>query len=481
MMRPAALIYLLAIAATFQMSAKVTLPPIISDGMLLSAGKASLWGSAKPSSQVVIKPSWTDKVTKTTAGSDGSWNVEISTGPQSSSPSSISFTDGEETVTVSDVLVGEVWLCSGQSNMVFPVGDHTSTLSWQTGMEDADLQLQDALYPEIRLFMVDYAISPDKPIETCSGKWVKCTPETAFNFSAVSFIFGRTLHRALGCPVGLIQSAVGATSIESWINPDLFKGNKIYDYALKRWSPERVNEKNAHRIPGGLYNAMIYPIKRYTVDGIIWYQGEGNAINAETYEEMLTTMIESWRSDRNNLTLPFGMVQIAPFHNRSPYVREAQFNVMKRDPETIGMVVTTDVGDSLDIHPRNKTVPGMRLARWALAKVYGRNIEYSGPVFKNMTIDGDSAVLTFDHCDGLRSSDGSRLTGFMMQDRSGSYHVADARIDGDHVVVKAAGVSQPVNVRYGFENFPRVNLVNRSGLPATPFRTDQIAKVAGKM
>ena len=451
---------------------RVTLPALISDGMVLRSNDgARLWGKTEPGRQVSIKPSWTKKSITATADATGAWETRIPTGKASRSAQYIDFIDGD-TVRVSDVLIGEVWLCTGQSNMVFPVGDHTDTLVWQTGMIDAKEQLADATFPDLRLFTVDYAISVDRKLEDFSGRWVKATPETVYDFSAVGFIFGRRLHKELKVPVGLIQSAVGATSIESWINPEL-QTDTMYNFMKRKYAPEVVTPKTAHRTSGGLWNGMINPINRYDVTGTIWYQGEGNNVNAYNYKAMMTTLINSWRADRNQPDMPFYYVQIAPFRDRSPYIREAQLDILESGLGNVGMAVITDAGDSLDIHPRNKVAPGERLALIALNKTYGRKIESSGPIIKKVKYHDGKAIVEFRHNKGLRTYDGKPLTGFYIAGNDKKYYPAIAEIINDKVFLHSPHVTKPVAVKYGFSNFPRVNLSNGSGLPASPFRTDR--------
>lgn len=467
------IIFSLLLATLFITSeAKVALPALISDGMVVRAGnEANMWGKSTPGQTVTVIPSWSNRKYSTVADADGRWSVKINPGKASREIRHIDFIDGD-TVRVNDVLVGEVWLCTGQSNMVFPVGDHTDTLVWQTGMIDAEEQLADATYPDLRLFTVDYAISADSKLEEFSGRWVKADPETVYDFSAVGFVFGRRLLKELHRPIGLIQSAVGATSIESWINIEL-QNDPMYNYMKKRYAADVVTPKTAHRIPGGLWNGMIYPINPYSVTGTIWYQGEGNSVNASTYRAMMKTLIESWRADRKQPDMPFYYVQIAPFHNRSPYIREAQLEILDSGLGNVGMAVITDAGDSLDIHPRNKVIPGERLALIALDKTYHKNVVSSGPIMKHVKFENGKAVVTFSHADGLKSGDGTPLKGFTLAGDDRKFHPAKAEIRNGKIIVESAEVANPVALRFGFENFPRLNLFNSVGLPASPFRTDK--------
>ncbi|MCM1297122.1 MAG: Ig-like domain-containing protein [Muribaculaceae bacterium] len=461
---------LLVLSAFSIADAKISLPSIISDHMVVRSGnEARLYGKATPGATVTVTPSWTSTQT-TVAGDDGNWEVMIQPGKASKQERSITFADDNSTVTVNDVLVGEVWLCTGQSNMVFPVGNHTDSLVWQTGMIDADEQLKDATFTDLRLFKVKQTLSTDKKLDDVIGKWVKATPESVYGFSAVGFIFGRRLLKELDRPVGLIQSAVGATSIESWINPEL-QTDTIYDYMKRKFVTGKVSKRNAHRISGGLWNGMIYPLNRYQVTGTIWYQGEGNAINARNYLPMMKTMVNHWRADRRQPDMPFYYVQIAPFHDRSPYIREAQLQFLQSGIKNVGMAVVTDAGDSLDIHPRNKVIPGERLALIALDKTYGKNVESDSPTMKKVTFNDNEAVVTFNHGKGLTTNDGKAPAGFKIAGDDMVWYNATARIENGKVIVSSPDVARPTALRYGFENFPRVNLMNEAGLPASPFRT----------
>ena len=456
--------------------AKVTLPAIISDNMVLEQGTdARLWGKADPGEKITITPSWAAKSpVVTTAGADGRWVAYLPTPAATADAQTITF-KGKNTVKVNNVLVGEVWLCTGQSNMLFPVGDHTSELKWQTGMVDAADQLKDADYPTMRLFTVPFVVAADAPEDDCQGRWVLCTPETAYDFSAVGFVFGRTLHNDLKCPVGLVMSAKGDTHAESWMKPELMLGNPFYTDVYAGFGRDVVKlSKKPFRIPSSLWNGMINPILGYTVKGNIWYQGEANAVRADKYQHVFTTLINSWRQEWGQPDMPFYFVQIAPFSRQPAEIREAQLDTWQTGLKNIGMVVTTDVGDSLDIHPRNKAIVGERLARWALNRDYGRDVACAGPVYRTMSHRDGKIVLTFDNApQGLAAPMQGRPTGFFIAGTDRCFVPAEAEIDGNTVIVSSPDVPQPVAVRYGYDNFFHADLYNREGLPASPFRTDR--------
>lgn len=469
------------LAAAVTATGKVSLPAIISDNMVLEQNTdARLWGWASPGEKVTVIPSWASKTGTATAvaGVDGRWECRVATPAASDTPHTLTF-KGKNTIKVNNVLVGEVWLCSGQSNMAFPVGDHRTELKWQVGMENAAAQLQDADYPTMRLFIVPYVLSPLEAKDDCAGRWVVCSPETAYDFSAVGFVFGRRLSKELGIPVGLIQAAKGDTHAESWLKPALMQGNPYYDEVYASFGLDAegnpVNPQRTHKIPSGLWNGMINPILGYTVKGNIWYQGESNAERADKYQQVLTTLIDSWRSEWRQPDMPFYFVQIAPFHRQPAAIREAQLDTWQSGVRNIGMAVITDVGDSLDIHPVNKVIPGERLALWALNRDYGRKeLVCASPVYRTHRCHGDKITLTFDNASGgLKIQDGNRLTGFYVAGPDRKFVPATAVIDGNTVTVSADGVEHPVAVRYGYGTYFRANLANGAGLPASPFRTDR--------
>ncbi|MCM1297123.1 MAG: sialate O-acetylesterase [Muribaculaceae bacterium] len=465
----------LALAATLAANARVELPSIISDNMVLrQQSDAKLWGRADAGEIVTITPSWSEKPITVVADADGKWSTTVATPEASLKNQRINFKGTSNSIDVENVLIGEVWLCTGQSNMLFPVGPHLDFRKWQTGMVDLEEQMKDADYPDLRLFKVAYCESPLEERYDCEGRWVTCTPETAFDFSAVAFVFGRRLYNELHIPVGLILSAQGDTHAESWMKADLMKDNPFYKEVYDEFGLEHVaTSKKPFKVPSTLWNGMIRPILGYTISGNIWYQGEANDMRSEKYSKVFETLIDSWRKEWQMPDMPFYYVQIAPFYRQSPGIREAQLNTFKSGIRNIGMAVTTDCGDSLDIHPRNKVIPGERLALWALNKQYGKNVAFSGPVYKNYRVDGDKIIIDFDYAtSGLKTPDGEPLKGFFIAGNDRKFHPAKAVIDGDKVVVSAADVKNPKAVRYGYDYFFRVNLYNGDNLPASPFRTD---------
>ena len=496
-------IFLLALIISlitgFETRADVTLPAIISDNMLLQQqATVNIWGKADPKESVQIKPSWTSKTYTTIADSDGRWLIKINT-PKASAEQSL-IIEAKNTIQIKNILIGEVWLCSGQSNMDFPVAKFKG---WRTGVLNEEDEMRDANYPEIRLFHVAQKLSPEKELDDCEGQWIICNPENIKDFSAVAFIFGRELYKNLNTPIGLIQSTWGGTHAESWTKMSVMENDPVYSELVKDFytsrdnypadlkkyeeefakyealklndntikAPKKPQGINHNKALSTLWNGMIYPLVPYTIKGTIWYQGESNSIRYQDYTHVFTNMINSWRSEWKQGDFPFYFVQIAPHYKQPPQIREAQLKTWQSVKKT-GMVVITDGGDSTDIHPRNKELPGLRLAKWALANDYNKNITYSGPVYKSIKMKGNTAVLAFDYTDKGLSSQGTPLEGFVVAGSDHKFHPATAIIKGNTVEVSSAEVSTPTAVRYGWGQFFRVNLYNGAGLPATPFRTD---------
>lgn len=462
----------LVLIASLTAEAKVTLPAIFSDNMVLQQNtQVNVWGKAAPGEKVTVKASWLDKAVTAKAAANGKWTVKLKT-PKATTNQSVTVS-GENEITINNVLIGEVWLCTGQSNMEFPVSRHPD-VKWNTGMLNEAEELKDADYPEIRLFHVKHQLAHEGELDDCEGEWLVCNPKNLYDFSAVGFVFGRKLYKELKMPVGLIQSTWGGTHAESWTKLDVMKKNPLYADVLKDFALEGVKQqKNYCKVPATLWNGMIHPILGYTIKGNIWYQGESNSIRADKYQQVFTNMINSWRKEWKQPDMPFYFVQIAPHYGQPATIREAQLRTWQSGLKNVGMAVITDAGDSLDIHPRNKTVTGERLAAWALAKQYGKDVTYSGPLFKTMKVEGNKAVLSFDYADdGLMTPDNEPVKGFIIAGEDRRFYLATAVVKGGRLEVSAPQVSVPVAVRYAYCNFFRVNLYNKAGSPATPFRTD---------
>lgn len=460
--------------------AELRLPHILGDHMVLQAGQpVPIWGWADPGEAVTVR--FAGQTKQATAGSDGRWQVRLDPLETSREGAEL-VVSAKETLTVADVLVGEAWLCSGQSNMEKPIGEQRG----QKPVFNAEEEIRGANFPQIRLFKIKKARSP-KPEADLTGEWVVCSPETIdkIKFSAAGYFFGRKLHTVLNVPVGLIDSTWGGTRIEVWTAPEGFAAvPSLAEFAAAAGKPDARVEGSQ---PSNLYHAMIHPLVPFALRGVIWYQGESNVLDVDDgarYFDKSLALVGGWRQVWKQ-DLAFYYVQIAPFlyhvsipdrvssPEAAPRLCEAQA-AFQRIPHT-GMIVTTDLAEDLfDIHPRNKKDVGERLARWALAKDYGQTaVEVSGPVFREMEVSGSSAILRFDHLGGgLASRDNKPLTWFTISGADGAFHPATAKIDGDTVVVTSPRVSTPKVVRFGWDEAARPNLINKAGLPAVPFRTD---------
>lgn len=477
--------------------AQIKLPALISTNMVLQQkSKVALWGWAKPGEKVEITTSWNSKSTDVTTDANGKWMTKVKT-TKAGGPYTIKFKSSNE-ITVNNVLLGEVWLAGGQSNMEFFLSRTRS--SSYTGTINFEEEIKNANYPLIRQIDVGNK-NAGEPQTDFKGAWKICSPQTADTFSAVAYFFALQIYKATGYPVGIINSTWGGTTAESWTkkevlaaDPDLNRtlirydsavanypaASEKYNSALAAWKLDSLAKPkpiapvrpNPDKAPVRLYNAMIAPLFPFTLKGIIWYQGESNADRAYQYRKLLPAMINDWRNDFQNKKLPFYMVQISPHRSQNPEIRDAQLFIYRNTPYT-GMAVTTDNGDSLDIHPRNKKLVGDRLSLWALHNEYGKkDIIYSGPLYKSMKTDGNKIRIRFDHVDGGLAAKEGELKEFTIAGDDQKFVPAKATIEGDEVVVWSDEVSKPVAVRFAWKNVPHPNLFNKSDLPASPFRTD---------
>lgn len=456
------------LGAAREASGEVRLPGVISPGMVLQREtEVPIWGWADPGEPVAVRGSWPGAALQTaTATPEGKWLVRLKT-PGAGGPYVITVA-GQSTVTVDDVLVGEVWVCSGQSNMEWPV-----SLS-----QDAASEIAAADFPEIRHFDVPNRVAFE-PQADCGGAWRRCTPQTVPAFTAVGYFFAREVHRRLNVPVGLINATWGGTVAEAWTSEESLSPLKDFDAGLAAVRGARANPAAAEGAnpnqPAVLYNGMISPVLGYGIRGALWYQGESNRGRGEQYRVLFPALIADWRARWGRGDFPFYYVQIAPYHygndtGQTAEIREAQ--AMTLSVPNTGMVVTMDIGNPADIHPANKQEVGRRLSLWAMARTYGQGgDEYSGPLFAAMTVTGPTARLTFDHADGLRAC-GGELTGFEVAGPDGRFVPARAVVEVEAVVVSATGVPAPAAVRYGWADAAECNLCNGAGLPASPFRTD---------
>ncbi|HVK06087.1 MAG TPA: sialate O-acetylesterase [Armatimonadaceae bacterium] len=478
---------------------------VFADHMVLQREmRTPVWGTATPGEAVTV--SIAGQTQRTRAGEDGKWLVRL-TPLKAGGPHELTVA-GNNSVRYTDVLVGDVWICSGQSNMAWAV----------RSSDNAQQEIAAANYPNIRLMFVPNTTS-SRPRETAAARWAVCTPETVPPFSAVGYFFGRHLNQKLNVPIGLVHTNWGGTRAEAW-TPDAYlradpdyatflKGSDEYaqnypaalarfEEAQKKWQEAADKAKaegkpapgDAPRRPAApdrnpnlgsvLYNGMIHPLVPMGIKGAIWYQGESNAGQAYNYRKLLPTMIRSWRDAWGQGDFPFLIVQLANYGPDAPdakgsawaELREAQ-TMTAEQVRNAGQAVTIDIGNPKDIHPTNKQDVGKRLALIAENRVYGdKAVVYSGPAYKAMKAEGGAVRLSFDHLGGGLEAKGGALSGFTIAGEDQKFVPAEATIEGDTVVVKAASVARPVAVRYGWANSPVCTLYNKAGLPAVPFRTD---------
>jgi sialate O-acetylesterase len=447
--------------------AELTLPSIFSDNMVLQRDEPiPVWGWDEPGTKVMVTLGVV--TANATADDNGYWLAELP--PVRAGGPYRLLIDGTRDLVLANVLVGDVWLCSGQSNMEWPV----------SASANAKEEIAAANHPRIRHIKIAHTPADTPQHEVHSSGWQLCTPKNTGSFSAVGYYFALELVRELDVPIGLIGSNWGGTRIEPWTPPAGFRSvpalNSITDN-LDELPAHSEEGKVMHQSPTALYNGMIHPLLPFAIRGAIWYQGESNNGEGMLYHEKMKALIAGWRSVWNRDDLPFYYVQLAPFSygsdpTRLPGIWEAQRATLAV-PHT-GMAVITDVADIKDIHPRNKQDVGRRLALWALAETYGRsNLVHSGPLYRSMEIDGNAVRITFDHVGGgLIAKDGQPLTWFTIAGEDRQFVDATAQIDGATVVVRADGVPSPTAVRFGWHEVAEPNLANAEGLPASPFRTD---------
>jgi sialate O-acetylesterase len=430
--------------------------------VLQQNSNVTIWGRDKPNSKIGLAGSW-GKESTVTADANGQWKLKLAT-PSYGGPHTLTI-KGSNTVTLKNVMIGEVWLCSGQSNMEMPVkGFNNQPIN---GSGEAILNAKN---DQIRLFTVKRAASLD-PLDHVEGQWAEATPLTVKDFSATAYFFGKKLNGLLNVPIGLIHSSWGGSSVEAWMDKESLSPYSTIEM------PKQLPEERQNQTPTLLYNAMINPLVGYGIKGAIWYQGESNRNRAKEYAQLFPTMIKTWREKWQQGAFPFYFVQIAPYgyaDGNAGFVREAQLHSMKTVDNT-GMAVTMDIGDCDYIHPREKKLVGDRLALWALAKDYGmEGIAYSGPVFKEIEeIKEGKVKLLFDYNENGLSSFGGPLSGFEIAGADKVFHPAEAKINGDKSLsVWSENVATPVAVRYAFKNCEAGSLFNTGGLPASSFRTD---------
>lgn len=508
--------FLLYGAALTTCFATVALPDVIGDNMVLQRDRlVPIWGTADPGE--LVRVNFGDRSTSVTTDSSGNWKVLIGPFPANATPATMLIT-GINRIELNNILVGEVWLCAGQSNMQWMLEESAGGAA----------AIQTADYPAIRLFNVNRGVAFKRAVGKLAV-WQVCSPATVSAFSGVGYFFGLELYQALNIPVGLINSSYGGSQAEAWTPLEYLAASDDLKPCIERekiWAEERPRVQalfeqqlidweiaraiadstgakpprkprvpdalRDYRIAASIYKGMIEPLMPFAIQGALWYQGESNEDRAEQYELLLPTMIRSWRERWGQGNFPFAIVQLPNFRSASElpvdeawsYVRDAQRKTFLQTPHC-GLIVTIDIGEAADIHPVNKLDVGKRLRRWAMAEVYGRSITASGPVFKNAVFEKNKATIYFDNVGrGLRTINGKTLHEFAIAGEDKKWHWAKAKIKGGNkVVVWSDAVPEPKAVRYAFNNNPlKPNLSNETGIPASPFRTDSWpGPTAGKL
>lgn len=473
---------LLPLFAVSMAHAELKFANVFTDHMVLQQNMPiRVWGWADPGATVQVNMSDHRRAAafKTEADSDGKWTVNLAAQKYEGKTWTMSVVSGKEKVELKDILLGEVWICSGQSNMEWRVQQSANPQE----------EIAAANHPQIRMFDVPKHVKQNEPQKDAQpSTWKVCSPETIAGFSAVGYYFGRELNKELKVPIGLVGTNWGGTRIEPWTPPVGFKAvPELKDYV------EALEQKNYKGGATQIYNGMVAGLTPLSARGAIWYQGESNAGDGLRYEHLKYALVKGWRKVFQNKDLSFYWVQLADWargHTGKPEgggwgpVREGQRRALSL--EKTGMAVIMDIGDAKDIHPKNKQDVGKRLALQALAKDYGKNIVYSGPLYKSHKIDGSKVIVSFDHVgsglmtatkggthrmDPLKKTDTKELLSFSVRDESGKWHFARAVIEGETVVVSSDAVEKPTAVRYAYDSDPDVNLYNKEGLPASPFST----------
>ncbi|WP_158973664.1 sialate O-acetylesterase [Cellulophaga sp. L1A9] len=487
------------ISSTFSF-ASVKLPDIFSDHMLLQrSSEVNIWGWANPSEKISVRGTWSQQIYTTSAGEDGKWMIKIKT-PESGQSQEL-VVSGENEIRIKDVLIGEVWLCSGQSNMVWPM-ERTDEYK----LEPKNVNR------ELRYFEAKKLTSPNTT--EVEGRWIVVNQKTLGQLSAVGYHFSKNLNRSLQCPIGIIVNAYGGSTIESWISREVLEKQSFFrpvlqdfdrmlkdmdslmlkheNTVIKDWNkqvtesnkkgvepptkPRNPEPTNQHR-PSHCYNAMLYGIIPYTIKGILWYQGESNAGRGKQYEQLLPILINSWRKEWDQGDLPFYIALLAPHVSQQPMdmhkaeIRLAQVEVANRT-NNCEIISTMDVGNLTDIHPRKKQLVGERFTKMALGEVYKtKGSSPHGPKLSKMQLQGDHVKLSFDHAKKLICTSDT-LKGFQIAGLDGIYRMAEATIYGKTIKVFSAEVKKPLNVRFALYDAAEVFVYNESNIPMLPFRTD---------
>lgn len=493
--------FLAASLSLATLNADVSLPNVFTNHMVLQRDQANpIWGTAEANEKLTITVA--GNVTSTKADQNGKWRTKLPALP-AGGPHTLKIS-GSSDIEIQDVLIGEVWFCSGQSNMEWPTNNSYG----------AEVEIVAANHPQIRLLSVPRNGS-DVSRDNFEGKWEICSPDTVPHFSAIGYQFGKTLHDALDVPIGLIDNAWGGSTAESWIPRTTLESENKYDALLNHWDEkvENFNEeefnayvkkfeewvaagfpepgmewnKTVHPItgqhrPSNIFNGMVNPFLGYGMKGVIWYQGESNGARAEQYLHLFPLLVKTWREKWGQGDFPFYWVQLADFGEEAKEpgedswaeLRDSQTSAMDVLPNS-GQAIIIDIGEGRDIHPRNKKTVASRLVRWALANDYGFDIAYQSPRYSSFEIDDNKIRITLDHVskDGLWAFDTTEIKGFSIAAADKQFVWANAKIiDNNSLEIWSDEINEPVSVRYGWAQNPEVNLFDRNGLPVTPFRTD---------
>lgn len=470
-----ALLVITLLLASFQINAKIKLPALFSDNMMLQQkSNAPMWGWAEKNGNLTIKTSWNSKIYKAKADAQGKWKVDLQT-PVAGGPFTIEVKEGTEKVSVKNVLIGEVWLCSGQSNMEMPL----KGFQGQPVTNGNEIIVR-STNKNIRLITVPRATVLE-PLTDFEGKWEVASPKSTSNFSATAWYFGSLLQEVLDVPVGLIHVSYGGSSMEAWMNQEMLK-----DFtSAKIPTTKEELAKDPNRVPTTLFNGMLSPVIGYGIKGCIWYQGESNYERAAEYKDLMKKMVSSWRALWKQGDFPFYYAQIAPFNYtsfhpkdyldkyNSAYLREAQLKASKEIPNS-AMAVLMDIGEENSIHPMDKEKGGSRLAYQALGRTYGiEGFEFESPKYKSMEIKDNSVTVAFDDvANGITSYD-KEVTGFELAGEDKIFYPAKTVVRRKSVVLTSDKVAKPVAVRYLFKDFAKAELFSAGGLPVSSFRTDE--------
>lgn len=461
--------------ASIQINAKIKLPALFSDNMMLQQkSNAPMWGWAEKNGNITIKTSWNSKIYKAKADHQGKWKVALQT-PTAGGPFTIEVTEGTEKVIVKNVLIGEVWLCSGQSNMEMPLKGFQGQ-----PVKNGNEIIVRSTNKNIRLITIPRATVLE-PLDDFEGKWETASPKSTANFSATAWYFGSLLQEVLDVPVGLIHVSYGGSSMEAWMNQEMLK-----DFASAKIPTKKEDlAKDPNRVATTLFNGMLSPVIGYGIKGCIWYQGESNYERGDEYAALMKKMVSSWRTLWKQGDFPFYYAQIAPFNYatfhpkdylekyNSAYLREAQLKAVKEIPNS-AMAVLMDVGEENSIHPMDKEKGGNRLAFQALARTYGiEGFEFESPKYKSMEIKDNSVTVSFDDAaNGITAYD-KEVTGFELAGEDKVFYPAKTVVRRKSVVLTSDKVAKPVAVRYLFKDFAKAELFSAGGLPVSSFRTDE--------